>query len=254
MLNQMPEWLTTLILIGGVFTLIHLPTVLAARFEKRMVWPYEPLGETPDQPAAHPYTSIRIAELRRAGFQPLGAFRHGGGGMYRIRYYALLSPEGDVLAITGAGTIASIPVMGTYLITPLSDGRRLITIDSQSISEIDLTGLTDEGLVAGADLGKLLERHRGRMDATASEPTYYSEDALADHFEYRASKFELLAAKGYAVYLDPEQNRWRYSLKGAFVFAFKAFANGYRRVFWPDSWTRGFKAQGPINDHTRADR
>src|SRR4051794_25126079 len=99
-LSQMPEWLSASLSLLGLLAMIFGPTILAARLEKRMVWPYTPIDE-PAPRSTHqvsfdenPYavgravdSTIKVTPFSArenmaaslAGFDHVGAFKHGKG-------------------------------------------------------------------------------------------------------------------------------------------------------------------------------
>lgn len=243
----------------GMVGMIFGPTVLVCLWEKRLVWPYVPL-EAPPAPVSpaleesdNPYAVGRAVEVmgnlaptdyavravegaKALGFRPLDVLRDGKGRIYKIRYDFWLSPGREVLAIIGGGILGVIPVRNTWLITPLSDGRRLVTLDNQSASELDLAGLTDEALIVSVDFRGLLEGHSKRLAASPVPPVPYPETGpLEDHRAFRTRRFDRLEELGYAKFLDERRNVWRYTLKGAIAFSVRAILKGIRRVVWPDS-------------------
>lgn len=263
-----PKWVWIPLAVLALLAVSTVPAMLAFLWERRFVWPYGPLDEPALEPPGagetagdevNPYAVGRAVENadglketsyaskanRRAealGFEYLGAFRDIKGKMYRIRYDFWLEPGGEVLAMIGGGTLASIPVNATELFTLLADGRRLVTLDCQAASELDLARLTDEALVAGVRFERLLERHRVRVSASPVSSVLFSEDdPLGDHRAFMVRRCERLEQLGNLRFLDSERTAWRYSPKAAFVLALRAYLNGIRRVFWSDSWSAWLK-------------
>lgn len=264
-----PEWLSSVLALLGILALCFGPSILVARFEKRMLWPYTPIEEPAqsklpestynDNPYAAPLAAVDGAAIKPtdfaarenhaaslAGFEAVGSFNHGKGGIYRVRYDFWRSMEGNILALVGGGTLAGIPVLNTWLFTRLSDGRCLITLGDQKASEIDLGALSVEALVAGGDFEELLDWHRRRIAASPESVVPYSEiDPLGDHFDFRRRRTDRLEERGYAGYLDPERTVWRYTFKGALAFAFRGITQGMRRVFLPDKFLERFRLRNP---------
>jgi hypothetical protein len=228
----------------AVFTLGVVLVWVTAAWEKRLVWPYVLAGE---HEVPRPSTKIDHANrtAQSLSFRYLGLHKDGKGKLYNLRYDMWLSPDARTLAVIGCGTVASMPVQGASLHTLLGDGCRLVTVDNQSLSEVDLAGLVNEALVSGADIYGLLLSHNSRMESAAAPAIPFSlTDPLGDFRAALTRRIDRLAQRGYARFLDTTQNAWKYTLKGALVFATRAQCNGIRRVFAPDRSRRRQYAGG----------
>ena len=210
---------------------------LVSALEKRLVWPYVPVGAVPPEccPPPNTYAHEAAAVAAAARFTWLGTFADGKGKLYRLRYDFFRSPEGDVLALVGAGTMASVPVQTTWLYTLLADGRCLVTVDHQNGGETDLAGLAEEALIAGRGFMGQAAAHYARVEAASSPATQFADsDPLAVLRAYRQGRIERLVALGYAGFLDTERAAWRYSPKGAATLAFRQYFTALRRAVVPD--------------------
>lgn len=227
----------------GVLALSMLPSFLAFLLEKRLVWPYVPMGSarrrrpgpdaertdsgTTSDPDSSAESEVQIPitdyfrtinlTADRSGFKLLGAFRDGTSKLYRIRYNFWLSPDRVVLAQVGSGTLAGMPLSATWLYTRLRDGHCLLTLDDSKGRDTDLSGLTLQEVVANADFAELLARHRQRL-SEAGQPAepYSGDDALEQHRAFRSLRMDYLAEHGLARYLDPGRNAWKHTTRGAF--------------------------------------
>lgn len=209
---------------------------LVAALEKRMLWPYvSPDSVGPEFfPLPNSYASTVAAAAGEAGFTWLGAYAHGAGKLYKVRYDFYLAPERDVLAVVGAGTMASIAVQMTSLITLLDDGRSLVTVDHQNGIETDLAGLAQDALVVGLGFAGQLAAHRTRLAAVASGAIFMDgPDPLAALRAFRQRRVDRLVALGYVGYLDADRAWWRYSPKGAIALAFRQYFKGLYRAMTP---------------------
>lgn len=248
-----------LLLIAAVTVLPMALTIPIGLLEKRLVWPYIPLEEEaavprrtdfdPTNPYAAGAAGSDLADLPLSryaatarefalsmGFVHVGGFRDGKGRIYKVRYDFYLSPERDVLALVGGGAIATIPLIGTWLFTRLTDGRCLRTVDAPPASEMDIAGMADEALIPGVDFAELVARHRGRLAASFARGANYDErDPLADHRDFNIRRTNRLEQLGLIRFLDPERKRWRYSLRGAVRWAARAHFRGLRRAVWSDA-------------------
>lgn len=234
--------MTGLLIFIGIAVVSLVGITLTASLERRLAWPYVPVAEMPPDrlPPPNSYAGWASAAAAEAGFSWRGAFADGKGKLYRLRYDFFRSPDGDVLALVGAGTMASIPVQTTWLYSRLAGGRCLVTFDSQTGAETDLAGLTDGALVERLGFAGQLAAHRARVGA-ASQPCepFDAADPLADLRIFRQARVERLALLGYASFLDAGKNgegknAWRYTPKGAGTLAVRQYFTGLRRAFVPD--------------------
>jgi hypothetical protein len=241
-----------LLLLGLMAAAFCFPIVLgflAGLWEKRLVWPYVP-SKDQDKPKAldpiDPYfapgavqpleiTEYALAvndEVEHLGFRPLGDFVDGKGKIYKLRYDFWLAPDRLVLAMIGGGTLAGISLQATWLYTRLKDGRCLVTIDDPKAGDSDPTGQTLQHILANADFTELMSCHRQRIEEAESPPLPYSEiDPLGDHRAFRAARAAILVDQGWAKYLDPQDNWYKYTVKGAFLAACRTAVREWKRAF-----------------------
>ena len=185
-------------------------------------------------PAPSPYADEMSSAAAAALFTWPGTFADGKGKLYRLRYDFFRSPTGDVLALVGTGTMASITMRTTWLYTLLADGRCLVTFDSPAGGQVDLTGITQESLVEHRGFNGLPAAHRARVADAGPVRPFSDTDPLRDLRAFRQGRTERLAALGYAAFLDGGRNVWRYSVKGALALAFRQYFKGLRRAYVPD--------------------
>jgi hypothetical protein len=218
----------------GVGLLCGLPFLLlacaAGMWEKRLVWPYEPCEEH-EAPPPTDYSRLMDRMAEEQGFRYLACTRHGGGKLYKIRYDLWLSPDREVFAVVGSGTMAGIVYQVTWLFSKLVDGRVLITVDHTAGVSHDPTGQWYYSLILHADFPELLARHRARLAAemTPAEP-YSEDDPLADHLALRAAQADQVVAMGRATYLDEARMVWRLTPKGAVLHALQTYGGQWARV------------------------
>jgi hypothetical protein len=238
-----------LILLAMMLVLVAVITAAYA-WEKRLVWPYVPAQEA--HQGALPTTTLYMSRANEAaasaGFALLGTFADGKSNLYRVRYNFRRSSSGDVLALIGCGTIASMPVQTIWLYSVLGDGHCLVTFNAQSGGELDLAGMTHEALVCNAAFDELLRHHRVRIETTSATIIAFSqEDALGDFRRFRERRTERLVELGYVSYLDAARTVWRYTLRGAVTLAFRQYSTGIRRVLLPDTLLQ----KRPVDSHNR---
>jgi hypothetical protein len=248
-------WGPLLIFLALGAALIALPVLLgfvAGLWEKRMVWPYVAELKLSPAPAdaweeglADPYappvravpleiTEYALAvnhELEDRNFRHLGRFFNGQGKIYKLSYDFWLAPDRMVLVLVGGGTLAGIPLQATWLMTRLQDGRCLMTLDEPKGQDSDPTGLTEQKILANADFVELMAAHRERIAEADSVAIPYSEaDPLADHRAFRRSRAALQVEQGTAKFLDPEENWWKYTAKGALFAAMRTSIKEWKRA------------------------
>jgi hypothetical protein len=132
-------------------------------WETRLVWPYV-AADAATAPATA-YLTTTAESARELGFAPLGVFRDGKGKLYRIRYELWSAPEADVLLLIGGGTVAGMPVDGSWLFTRLANGQCIVSIDNEAGREHDLTGMIHETLYPRTTLAALVASHRAAVSA-----------------------------------------------------------------------------------------
>jgi len=222
-------------------------------WEKRLVWPYVPLALGPQGltaadpslplstkfPEPSPRARRALAEASDRGFTSLGTFGDGKGPLYRLTYSMMFSRERGVLAIVGSGTLAGIPLEGTWLYSPLPSGRMLATIDNPGATAGDVSGTLVESLFAAITFGLLLEHHEEqRAKWNASGMLFSATDPLAQLREHRASAASLLEHRGLLRFLTPERNAWRYTLVGATVVTARTYARGFVQYLSPSTYVK----------------
>ena len=124
-----------LISIAGVIACL----VVVARFEKRMVWPYGNTQEHPQFSDDSGYGTRWVADALEGGFSCFGWAPDLKGPRYKISYALLVSPQRDCFVIIGVGSILNMRLQGTWIYTPVTDGRMFCSTDNQSCVEIDVS-------------------------------------------------------------------------------------------------------------------
>lgn len=254
-MNVFAELIFLLLAVVAALVIPLFLTLAVGLWEKRLVWPYVPLEEEPTAPLSgpvdpsNPYAvssasaallqpptekAMRANEAAHSlGFRYLGAYRHGGGALYHVRYDAWISAEHEVLALVGGGKLASVPLDNVWLFTQLANGLMLITITSQNAAEYDLSGLTSESLVPKASFAQVVVAHLQRMNEHASPGLNYSENPLADLYQFRRAWSDDLERRGYIRFTDESRTVWKYTLLGAAKFALKSNFRGAKRMLRP---------------------
>src|SRR5678815_2444008 len=105
----------TVVVVLGIMAVCAMLPVVAAYFERRMVWPYSEPEPIQDWQGLDPYCLGQLTEAQTLQFRLLGRATDLKGTRYKISYHLAVSPGGDTIAIVGAGTIFGIPLKGTWL-------------------------------------------------------------------------------------------------------------------------------------------
>ena len=186
------------------------------RVEKRMVWPYGELQPEPHFNDPTGYSTRWVEEARQAGFTLLGWAKDLKGPRYRINYAMLVSPERDIFAIVGVGTLMNIPLAATWLHTPTADGRSFYSTDSQSAVEIDLSRNWTNQLVQASSFQELLQKHRDwlKMNGVLSRP-FTRDRELAEFRALRDQHYRSMERAGLIGFTDASGVRFRFTLFGA---------------------------------------
>lgn len=214
----------------GMVTFWCVLLTIICRLEKRMVWPYSELQPTPPFPDANDYAATRIAGAVKQGFTLLGWAHDLKGPKYRVSYAMLLSPERNVFAILGVGTIIRIPYFATWLYTPTADGRCYISTDHQSGVQIDLSHHWTNQLVPGAAFPKLLQEHQDwikKNEVTARPLTSGRE--LAEFRTLRQEHYRAMERHGLIGFTDAS-TEYFFTLSGAARTAVWSYFLGMART------------------------
>jgi hypothetical protein len=183
--------------------------------ERRLVMPYRPVG--PDE--ALPETPYVAATNRLAAsmeFAHLGTFHDAKGRIYQVRYELWTSPQLDLFAVVGGGTIARLPLEATWLYSRLADGRAVVTTDALTGVELITNGLAEGGLCLNADLFELAAFHRRIVAETGQAAVPFDpSDPIGDLVALRRGMVDLLVEDGVATYFEEGRESWHYTLRGA---------------------------------------
>jgi hypothetical protein len=245
-LAAVSAYLLLLALPVGFFALL----LLVGRFEKRLAAPYvavlpEELNARSVEQFFPPYVVQMSQDLTAAGFIYGGAVRHAKPSC-KIVGTIWASPDRRILAISGSGTVLNMPARQTWLITPLRDGRLLVTTDQNDEGDPSGIFLYERRLNAlGPELLRLhfkrLERCPFDVEPAADAPTF---DLIISTYRRRA---ERMIDLGRAEWLDAEHRWWRHTWRGAacVCFAFIPQALGAIPRFWRVHYSGAGKATLP---------
>ncbi len=186
------------------------------RFEKRMAWPYGELQPQPPFADATGYGTARVAEAVENGFTLLGWARDLKGPKYRVSYAMLVSPERNIFAVIGVGSILQIQLAATWLYTPTTDGRCFYSTDHQSGVQIDLSHHWTNQLVPGVTFPKLLQEHQDwiRMNKVVPRPLTRGRE-IAEFRTLRQEHYLAMERTGLIGFTDASANYFRFTFSGA---------------------------------------
>lgn len=208
-----------LVFVVGVPVFFFFVIVAACLYETQYVQPYvvpQP-GEEYDLSET---ARAANARARNLGFEHSGLCHDAKGKLYRVRYDFWLSPDRLTFVVIGGGSIAKIPMDGTWLYSRTRDERILET--TNEIGSQDISCVVEQKTWPKMKFAPLVEKHGGRLeDLTSDQPIPFEEGAgLADYFAIRRARAEALVERGYARFLDNRESKWKYTLKGALTFYF----------------------------------
>jgi len=210
----------------GVIVGFALLLMTVARLEKRMISEFAPIDE-PEPNKQSAYTRAMNASARALSLQPCGWYGQNRGGLYKATATMWLSPDALTLVIVGGGTLARVPFKQSFLFSKPTEGAILHTSDD--VGEADISGVIDQVFLLKADLAELYALHEVRLADPDIELEPFDDGAALSEFEaIRRWVAETLVHKGLASFLDEEQTRWRYTLKGSLTLYFR----GFLRQLW----------------------
>lgn len=199
--------------VGGLFAFFFVTIILAALLEKRLITSFVRVNEA-ELPESSPYEEKMSAAARELGFKPFGPYAHAKGGTYKMYGRIWVSPDREILAVVGWGTILRLPSNRTRLLSLLENGRYLVTCDQ--FAEGDLSGLTDQGIALKAEFPALVAKHRQRLAESGLRATAFAAaDPLRDYETHTLRRAEALEQQGLAYFIDPARTAWRYNIRGA---------------------------------------
>ena len=226
--------------------------VAASYFEKRLVDPYREVrpdeldSGTPPWLLSH-YVKHMSDRAMAAGFEFGSMVLHV---KYPVSGTVWISPDRTTLFLTGSGKVIGLAAKKSWLITPLSDGRWLITTDQPGEGETD--GTEDIETEWNVEFPILYQAHLERIrknPLVAEYPPGRPFDLLATRAQLRALN---MIERGIARYRDPEKTTYSLTLLsslGAVARVFgsaKKFANRPDRNVPPVGTTHWELAAGPL--------
>ncbi len=216
--------------IGGMMLFWSVLLTIIHRVEKRMVWTYGPLQ--PDIPYPDPtmYGREQVQDAQRLGFKFLGWTKDMKGSTYKCSYAMLVSPERDIFAIVGVGTILKLQLQATWLHSPTSDGRNYYSVDHQTGVQTDLSGHWQNQLLPNAKLPALMNAHRAWLQKQGVFPRTFTPGREYEEFRaLREEHFRVMEQAGLIYYTDAANTHVRYTWLGAAKSAVAGYFKGMGR-------------------------
>jgi hypothetical protein len=213
-------------LIMGVLFLAILITCLCEKQRVRDFVPSPPETMPPPSPYFQAMNDAAVA----LGFQHGGLFgQDRESSNYRCCLSFWLSPDQKSMLCIGGGKIARIDYKRTMLISKLDNGMSLVSMDA--FGSEDLSGTRDVQVLMNADLPELKQFHLQRLVTARAEAKLFTPGELFTEFnEWNRLRADRLVERSLAHYLSPEHNDWRFTFKGAWLYATKAYFSGLKKA------------------------
>jgi hypothetical protein len=214
------------LLMMGVFFIAILITCC---LEKQRVRDFVPA--TPEVlPPPSPYFQAMNDAARALGFQHTGLFgqdRHSSN--YRCCLSLWLSPDQKSILCIGGGKVARIDYKRTMLISKLAGEKSLVSMDI--FGSEDLSGTRDVQVLINADLAELKQFHLQRLVSAGGEPKLFKPNNLFAEFEdWNRLRADRLVQGGLGRYITPDHHDWRFTLKGAWLYATTVYFAGLKKA------------------------
>ncbi len=215
---------------GMVLFFLVLITV-TYRLEKRLTWPFIAPQSQPPYDDSTGYAGRWVNDAVQTGFTMLGWSCDPRGGIYRVSYALLVSPDRTVFAVIGAGALGKIPLQATWLYTPTADGRSFYSTDKQSGVQIDLSKNWTGQLVPVRNFQMRWQRHKDWFQELAVMPRPLSAGRELEEFrEVRERHFRFMEQSGLIDYVDPMRTEFRFTTLGATRTAIWSYFLGLSRA------------------------
>ena len=214
------------LLIAGMIGFFFVTILAVGCLEKHRIHDFKPMGPDLLQ-VPSPYFQAMNDAARQAGFQLEGVFgQYRRNSTYRCCIALWLSPDGQTLLSVGGGKLAGINYRKTLLLSRLG-GKVLVTMDE--FGSTDLSGTREIEALLNADLAELNTRHLQRLALSKEAPSPFSMGNLLQQYEeMNRLQVDKLIHLGLAKYLDAQDGIWRYSPKGAWVYAVRGYLKGMK--------------------------
>lgn len=206
----------------GILCISQLPAVLVGRFERRSVWPYDSLTNTPVSHASdrssNPYappimasiepinlTPFAQEQLRQAhqyGFSLIASTADQCKKLVKVRYEFLISPDRKILAAISFGTILSIPVQTVAMMSRLNSDVFFTTLGANAACTHDLDQKRTEMLIPNGNFHMMLHFHERRCAVLGTNvQPFVPGQELQALYECRVRRYDKYDSLGLIHYL-----------------------------------------------------
>ncbi|MHC4744790.1 MAG: class I SAM-dependent methyltransferase [Planctomycetota bacterium] len=214
------------VLLGGAAAFAIL-LVSLYKFERRYIHDFESVAES-QLPKLSWYTCEMNDQARRLGFQHCGWYGQKRKGLYKAIATMWMSPDNLKLLVVGGGKIAGINYKVTYLYSKIIGVTTVVTSDE--IGEADVSGIFDKQYLCNADLEELCKVHESRLAMWKGKLKKFDiSDVLAEYEAIMRQRVCALVERGFAKWLNKDQEKWRYTLKGS-ILSYIDFRRESRQV------------------------
>lgn len=204
-----------------------------------------PSEETlPLSPKAHAVGRV----LNQEGFRFLGSFRHTKGGIYKIRYDVVFSPDEYILACIESGSVMNIQVLNLSLITMHrdedGDQNCCVSILSENCYVHSFSGKKQTMVFQGSEPLMALRLHQDRLQML-ERPEVFGSDPLGEYKAFKEAEFQYAIDHGYFRPVA-DDSACRCTLKGALTLVPAMYGFMYGRRMFRHAWRvrRRLKALG----------
>ncbi len=166
---------------------------------------------------------------QQLGFQYGGVFAQNRGKTYQCRLALWLTPDHSSLVAIIGGKVGGMNYRKTFMYSWIGEDKILVTLDE--FGTADLSGMWKSETLLNADLPELQQKHFQRLSTRGGAFYAFTPTDLFQQFEGMArARVERMVGLGLAVFLDPPQNVWKYTFKGAWSFAVNGYLKGLGRA------------------------
>jgi|ERR1051325_1491816 hypothetical protein len=213
------------LIMGGLFLAI----LIVCLCEKQRVRDFV-AAPAESMPPTSPYFQAMNDAAVALGFQHGGLYgQDRQSSTYRCCLSFWLSPDQKSMLCIGGGKLARIDYKRSILISKLNNGMSLVSMDV--FGSEDLSGTRDVQVLMNADLPELKQFHLQRLVSAGAEAKLFSLDNLFKEFnDWNKLRADRLVQLGLARYLSPEHNDWRFTPKGAWLCATRAYFSNLKKA------------------------
>ena len=228
-LKSVPVHFWPWILFAGMVGFFFVAILVTCMLEKHHVRQFVQVGIT-DLPPSSPYFQAMNDAAPALGYQHCGWFvQSRDSSLYKCCVSLWISAEQNSLLVIGGGKLAKIDFKRTYLVSRTDEEKTIVTVDDFGLSDLGRTRGIE--VLFNADLPELHELHLGRVTSLPAPPLTFSPASCFDDFEAMERKrAEKLIALGLANWIDSGREIWRYTVRGAWAYAYDNYLTGMNKA------------------------